>query len=211
MPPHLDLDEDLLREMWSAGEKLPDIARRLGCSVAVVDARRRRLGLPSRRTMVTSARVGIDREAFARAFAEGLSDRKLAQRFGVSKSSAQKVRVELGLSRAPGKVEVGAEAVEKIVRAHDAGQAPATIGRSVGLSRDVVSRVLRERGLAPHRGKPGRGVSSIAASISEAERERRLDEVVRAGCARCGAEWDGTVAETHAAFVAHACARSQAA
>jgi len=57
-------EDDRLTAMWKAGTTIPEIARRMGKHPSTVKARRKRLGLPPRRTggLTEKVKVGFDQD-----------------------------------------------------------------------------------------------------------------------------------------------------
>lgn len=105
----------------------------------------------------------FDRHRAAHLYAAGLSTVELGRVFGVNPVTVYRGLRAEGVKTRPVGAWVRHDVDEpRVLALHDAGWKAATIGRHLGVGREVIARVLRRNGRTPHGpGTPSKGFRAI--------------------------------------------------
>jgi hypothetical protein len=202
----IEIDKDAFVEAWESGMPRVEMCKRFRVSDATLDVNRKKLGLALRYKVRPRVRLTAEQEETLREmWVDATTTREeIAETLGLTRGQLTTRAKALGLThRNVAQAEAQADG---ITRLHAQGLTPRAVASRLGLGERAVVGVLEKRDIEPN--TPSKKKAPVAQNYTPSPEElaRRLAQHVRSGCARCGADWDGTLEETRAAFREHECA-----
>ena len=150
----IELDEQVLRQLFNEGTPLEAIAQHFGCTCWSVRRAVQRLGLSRRRPNPRS--IDLDDEEVMRLFAEGTPLEAIARRFGCSSKLVSKAVRRLGLSRrcpSPRRIDLDEDVLRQLF---NEGTSFEAIAQRFGCSCSPVRKAVRRLRLKRRRPSPRR-------------------------------------------------------
>ena len=148
-PPKFELNREKLQALCDEGLSQTQIAERIGCCQGTISNYLRKYGLVTRFQAIYNRRFDvISRDELKRLYAEGLTVKQIAERFGYSPSSIAKLMRKYGLAiRTFGdykRIDISREKLEKL---YAEGLTTEEIGQRLGYSQSIVYNRMREYGI----------------------------------------------------------------